>query len=198
MIITQMDSFGKDKLLITLDEEISFCLYQKEVHHLQLEPGAELTDTRYQEIRKEILIPRARKRTMYLLERMDRTEAQLREKLRQGRYPEDIIENAIAYVKGFHYVDDLRYAESYVRCYSQSKSRRLLYQELVGKGVPRDLIEQALEEEYETEDESAKIVRWLEKKHYSAEEADPRQRQRMYQFLLRKGFRSGDIRKALN
>lgn len=198
MIITQMDSFGKDKLLITLDEEISFCLYQKEVHHLQLEPGAELTDTLYQEIRKEILIPRARKRTMYLLERMDRTEAQLREKLRQGRYPEDIIENAIAYVKGFHYVDDLRYAESYVRCYSQSKSRRLLYQELVGKGVPRDLIEQALEEEYETEDESAKIARWLEKKHYSTEEADPKQRQRMYQFLLRKGFRSGDIRKVLN
>lgn len=197
MIITQMDSFGKDKLLITLDEEISFCLYQKEVHHLQLEPGAELTDTRYQEIRKEILIPRARKRTMYLLEKMDRTEAQLREKLRQGRYPEDIIENAIAYVKGFHYVDDLRYAESYVRCYSQSKSRRLLYQELVGKGVPRDLIEQALEEEYETEDESAKIVRWLEKKHYSAEEADPKQRQRMYQFLLRKGFRSGDVLRLL-
>lgn len=197
MIITQMDSFGKDKLLITLDEEISFCLYQKEVHHLQLEPGAELTDTLYQEIRKEILIPRARKRTMYLLEKMDRTEAQLREKLRQGRYPEDIIENAIAYVKGFHYVDDLRYAESYVRCYSQSKSRRRLYQELVGKGVPRDLIEQALEEEYETEDESAKIVRWLEKKHYSAEEADPKQRQRMYQFLLRKGFRSGDILRLL-
>lgn len=197
MIITQMDSFGKDKLLITLDEEISFCLYQKEVHHLQLEPGAELTDTLYQEIRKEILIPRARKRTMYLLEKMDRTEAQLREKLRQGRYPEDIIENAIAYVKGFHYVDDLRYAESYVHCYSQSKSRRRLYQELVGKGVPRDLIEQALEEEYETEDESAKIVRWLEKKHYSAEEADPKQRQRMYQFLLRKGFRSGDVLRLL-
>lgn len=197
MIIAQMDSFGKDKLLITLDEEISFCLYQKEVHHLQLEPGAELTDTLYQEIRKEILIPRARKRTMYLLEKMDRTEAQLREKLRQGRYPEDIIENAIAYVKGFHYVDDLRYAESYVRCYSQSKSRRRLYQELVGKGVPRDLIEQALEEEYETEDESAKIVRWLEKKHYSAEEADPKQRQRMYQFLLRKGFRSGDVLRLL-
>lgn len=197
MIITQMDSFGKDKLLITLDEEISFCLYQKEVHHLQLEPGAELTDTLYQEIRKEILIPRARKRTMYLLEKMDRTEAQLREKLRQGRYPEDIIENAIAYVKGFHYVDDLRYAESYVRCYSQSKSRRRLYQELVGKGVPRDLIEQALEEEYETEDESAKIVRWLEKKHYSAEEADPKQRQRMYHFLLRKGFRSGDVLRLL-
>lgn len=197
MVITQMDSFGKDKLLITLDEEISFCLYQKEVHHLQLEPGAELTDTLYQEIRKEILIPRARKRTMYLLEKLDRTEAQLREKLRQGRYPEDIIENAIAYVKGFHYVDDLRYAESYVRCYSQSKSRRLLYQELVGKGVPRDLIEQALEEEYETEDESAKIVRWLEKKHYSAEEADPKQRQRMYQFLLRKGFRSGDVLRLL-
>ena len=197
MIITQMDSFGKDKLLITLDEEISFCLYQKEVHHLQLEPGVELTDTLYQEIREEILIPRARKRTMYLLEKMDRTEAQLREKLRQGRYPEDIIENAIAYVKGFHYVDDLRYAESYVRCYSQSKSRRRLYQELVGKGVPRDLIEQALEEEYETEDESAKIVCWLEKKHYSAEEADPKQRQRMYQFLLSKGFRSGDVLRLL-
>ena len=193
MIITQIDSFGKDKLLITLDEEITFCLYQKEAHHLQLEPDAELTEAQYQEIREEILIPRARKRTMYLLEKMDRSEAQLREKLRQSRYPEDIIENAIVYVKGFHYVDDLRYACNYVRCHGQAKSRRLLSLELMQKGVPRELIEQALEEEYEDGDESAKIARWLERKHYNAQEADQKQRQRIYQFLLRKGFRSGDI-----
>lgn len=197
MTISQIDSFGKDKLLLTLDEDISFPLYQKEVQHLQLEQGAELMEVQYHKIREEILIPRARKRTMYLLEKMDRTEAGLREKLRQGRYPEDIVEDAVAYVKSYHYVDDLRYALSYVRCHGQNKSRRLLYQELSGKGVSRDLIEQALEEAYEDGDESAKIARWLDKKHYSAEEANPKEKQRMYQFLLRKGFRSGDIWKLL-
>ena len=197
MRITHVEPEGKDKLLIVLDEGIVFCLYQKETHHLELEPGAELTEARYRQIREEILIPRARKRVMYLLEKMDRTEAQLRDKLGQGHYPEDIIEDAIAYVKKFHYVDDLRYACNYVRGGSKTKSSRLLALELARKGVPRAIIQQALQEEYDAEDESVKISRWLEKKHYCSEEADRKQKQRMYQFLLRKGFRSEDILREL-
>lgn len=197
MIITHVEPVGKDKLRIALDEGGGFCLYRKEACHLQLEPGSELTDAQYGKIREEILIPRARKRTLYLLEKMDRTEAQLRDKLRQGYYPEAIIEDAIAYVKKFHYVDDLRYACNYVRAGSKTKSRRLLALELAGKGISRELAQQALQEEYDTEEESVKISRWLDKKHYCPEEADQKQKQRMYQFLLRKGFRSEDILKEL-
>lgn len=141
----------------------------------------------------ENLLLRAKKRAMHLLERMDRTEAQLREKLRQNQYPEDVIEEAVAYVKQFHYIDDFRYACNYIRYREQNTSRRKLAMDLAQKGVARELIDRALEEEYIEENESARILKWLEKKNYDADHADIKQKQKMYQFLLRKGFRSEDI-----
>lgn len=49
---------------------------------------------------------------MHLLEDMDRSEAGLREKLKAGLYPEDLIEAAVTYVKSFGYLNDVRYAEN--------------------------------------------------------------------------------------
>ena len=158
-----------------------------------LQEGVELTREQFQEICQETLIKRARKRTMHLLEKMDRTEEQLRTKLKQGFYPEDIIEDAIDYVKGYHYVDDLRYAQNYVRCHRDNKSRRMIQMQLQGKGVPREYIWQALEEEYEEESERGQILALVRKKEYSSQCADIREKQKMYRFLMRRGFSSNDI-----
>ena len=75
-------------------------------------------------------------------------------------------------------------------------SRLQLKMKLTQKGVPRDVIEKALEEECSGE-ESAQIARLLEKRKFVAEEADEREFQRTYQYLLRRGFRSSDILKVM-
>ena len=77
------------------------------------------------------LSKRAKLRCMHLLERRDYTEKQLRDKLRLGKtqYPPEIIDEAIAYVKAYHYVDDARYARQYVECMKVKKSRRQIEQE---------------------------------------------------------------------
>ncbi len=198
MQIERIEETGKGKITVHLENGSSFTVYRKEVRQFELKPGAELDEGEWERICSEILIPRARKRAMYLLERMDRTEVQLREKLRQDLYPEDVIEDTIDYVKGFHYVDDFRYACNYAQGQGQSKSRRLLALELARKGVSREDIDKALAEEYDGEEETRKIQHWIEKKHYDPETADVKEKQRLYQFLLRKGFRSEDILKALS
>ncbi len=58
---------------------------------------------------------RAKLRAMHLLTAMARTESGLREKLRQGMYTEDVVDQAIAYVKSFGYIDDYKYAEQFVQ-----------------------------------------------------------------------------------
>lgn len=198
MLVERIEESGKGKMKVYLDDGRSFTVYRKEVRGQNLEPGAEVTDGQLSEIYSGILIPRARKRAMHLLEQMDRTEAQLREKLRQNAYPDDIAEDAVAYVKKFHYIDDRRYALNYIRYRSQNQSRRQLSQALLRKGVSREIIEEALSEEYGQEDETGKIHRWLEKKHYDPAVASLKDRQRIYQFLLRKGFRSEDILRVLS
>lgn len=196
MLVTRLEELARGKRRVWLEGGPRLVLYRREVEELELQEGSELTPQRYREILTTILIPRARKRAMHLLERMDRTEAQLREKLLQNEYPQEAVEDAVSYVKSFHYVDDQRYALNYVRYRCQSRSRRQLEAELARKGVDRELIRQALEEEC-SQDEGEKILRWMEKKHYDPAAARQKEKQRMYQFLLRKGFRWEDIMRYL-
>lgn len=198
MQVMQISGLDKKRMRIFLEDGRSFVLYRGEVRRYSLEEGAELSDGQYEEICSEILKKRARRRTMHLLEKMDRTETQIREKLRQGFYPEEIIEDAVAYVKGYHYLDDSRYAENYVRNQREKKSRRKIQMELMAKGIDRELAEQTLEEECQRENEQELILKWVEKKHYSAQTADLKEKQRMYQFLMRKGFQSDDILHVLD
>lgn len=198
MQIVRISELDKKRVKIVLEDRTYFPLYKAEQRRYDLTEGAELSSEQFQEIKTEILIKRARKRTMHLLERMDRTEAQLRDKLRQGYYPDDVIEDAITYVKSYHYVDDLRYAQNYVRSHKEQKSQRKLQMELLSKGVPKQMITEALEEEYQQENERELILKWIEKKQYCAQEADIKEKRRMYQFLLRKGFQSDDILHVLD
>lgn len=130
---------------------------------------------------------RAKKRALYLLERMDRTEQQLREKLKSSDYPEEVIEEAIEYVKSFHYLDDERYAENFTRYKKENMSRQQIKQKLMLKGVSKDIIQNAIEEEYDV-DESIHIRNILEKKHFSYETADEGEFRRVYGYLLRRGL----------
>lgn len=127
---------------------------------------------------------------------MDRTEQQLREKLKSSDYPEEVIEEAIEYVKSFHYLDDERYAENFTRYKKENMSRQQIKQKLMLKGVSKDIIQNAIEEEYDV-DESIHIRNILEKKHFSYETADEGEFRRVYGYLLRRGFRSNDILKEM-
>ena len=133
---------------------------------------------------------------MYILQRMERTEYQLRRKLQENGYPEEIVECAMDYVKSFHYVDDYRYACTYIRYHQSEKSRLQIKMKLYERGVPSDLIEQALEDEY-TGEEDRLIDRLLEKKQYDADTMDQKEKQKIYQYLMRRGFRSDAIRQRM-
>lgn len=139
---------------------------------------------------------RAKKRALHLLERMDRTEHQLREKLRASEYPEEVIEEAIEYVKSFHYIDDERYAETFTRYKKEKMSRQQIKQKLMLKGVSREIISNAIEDEYDV-DETVHIRSILKKKHYAADVSDEGEFRRVYNYLLRRGFRSSDILKEM-
>lgn len=124
---------------------------------------------------------------------MDRTEAQLREKLLKAELDPEVVEQAIAYVYSYGYLDDERYVRNYIEYRKDQKSRRQLEQELqFRKGVSSELI-QKVYEELEPADEKALIRKHLEKKRYVPSECDERARQKLIAFLQRKGFRMGDI-----
>lgn len=182
----------KKKLKICLDNGDSFILYKGEAAKLSLFEKEVFDDAKYQQIMTDILGKRATKRAMHLLEQQERTEKQLRDKLVQGGYPEQCINQAIDYVKSYHYVDDYRYATVYIRYHQEKESRQKLTQKLMMRGISRELIQQALEEEFVV-DECAQIKELLRKRRYDPDNADEETRRKTAQFLMRKGFKSRDI-----
>lgn len=200
MIVTQLKGMSRSRYRIYVDDQFAFVLYGGELREFGIEEGKEISETVYQQIMTGILPKRAKKRALNLLESRDYTSGQLREKLRQGDYPAACIDEAIAYVKSYGYVDDLRYAKDFINYHLENKSRTRMEQDLMRKGVNRDIIEMAfdeLEQMGNRQDESAIIAQLLEKKKYDARTASKQDKQRMYGFLYRKGFHTDAISRAL-
>lgn len=191
-IVTEYKSMGNGKMRLCINDDCSMPVYAGEVKGLSLAEGRELSEELYQHILHEIVGRRAVKRAMHLLQRQERTERKLKEKLMQSGYPSEAIEDAVSYVKKYRYLDDERYARNYIQFHQEACSRMRLETDLVRRGVPRQLAQRCLEEEFSS-DEREKIRALLEKKHFSAEEADRREAARMYRFLAYRGFRACDI-----
>lgn len=144
------------------------------------------------------MIKQAKLKALSLLNYMDRTESQLRKKLKEKSFDEQTIDEVVEYVKSFGYINDVGYAERYVMNRQSAKSRQELYVALSQKGISKENIEHALGTCYESENELSTIYCLLEKKHFIAEEATEADKRRMYNYLLRKGFHREDVCKALN
>ncbi len=181
---------------IRLDNGADFVLYAGEVRRLGITEGEDFSDEQYDLLLQDILIPRAKQRALHLLEKQDRTESNLRRKLREGGYPETVIDEAVSYVVSYHYIDDRRFAENYIYFHKDSRSRQRIRQDLLMKGIDKELVDEVMEEGYET-DERALIKELLAKKHYDPDTADRKEKARMYRFLATRGFTPGDIMDAV-
>lgn len=200
MTITEITAITKSRYKVALEDGFTFVLYKGELRRFRLEQGREIPDEAYRSIIDEILPKRARLRCMNLLKSKDYTHKQLEDKLRQGGYPQEIIDDAVAYVESYGYVDDRRYVKDFISYNIQTKSRSRIENDLMRKGIRRELIFQSfeeLEEDGVSIDEEGLIHKLLFKKKYNAKTADINEKQKMYAFLYRKGFKPDIIRRVL-
>jgi regulatory protein len=200
MKVTQIEELSKARSRVYLDEEAAFVLYRGELRSFQVRQGEDLEQESYEAIMTQVLPRRAKQRAMHLLKNRDYTVKQLRDKLKEGGYPDRVIQEALDYVGSYRYTDDLRYALGFISSHAESRSRRRLEQDLLGRGIERETLEKAWEQWEEqggNQDEEAMIRELLEKKHFDPQRADQRERQRVYAFLMRKGFSGELVRRAV-
>lgn len=200
MQVTKIEELTKSRSKIYIDGEFAFVLYKGELRIHHVKEGENLTEEAYRAIMEEVLPKRAKLRAMNLLKNREYTTVQLRGKLEQGLYPQEVIEDALDYVASFHYTDDMRYALQYITCHENNRSRRRIEQDLQGKGIARETIQAAWntwESNGGEQDEDGMIRRLLEKRGYSPDTADYTERQRQAAFLMRKGFSGESIRRVL-
>ena len=166
----------------------------------------ELDDLLFEKIRKEIIIPRGKRYALSLLADRDYTEKKLRDKLKETGYNEDDRDEIIGYLKEKGFLDDLRYAKSYIRLAIKTKSRRYICGKLFEKGVSDDTVKQAFEEtETEFADTGinseelkfAALDRQIEKVLERTAADDRDSLTKAIQSLMRKGFHYSEIKQRI-
>ena len=200
MDVTDIRDIDKKRKKIYIDGEFAFVLYAGEIRDYKICVGQGISQAVYDEIMVTILPKRAKRRAMNLLQKRDYTEKQLRDKLSDGDYPKELIDDAISYVKSYKYLDDERYARDYITYHMSLRSKNRIIQDLAGKGISKDIYEGILDELY-NEDSDAEIEQikaLLVKKHFDPDMAQYEDKQKMIAFLMRKGYNLSDIKKAID
>lgn len=197
MTVTKIERVTKTRYRIYVDGQFAFILYKGELSRYLISEEEEITEETFERIRTEVILKRARLKAMHLLNDMDRTEGQLRTKLRQGGYTEDMVDAAVDYVKSFGYVNDDAYVRRFIMGRKERKSKREISGALCQKGIPKEQIDVAMEECYGKEDSHAAIRKILEKKKYDPATAQDAEKRRIMGYLTRKGFSYDDIRQVI-
>lgn len=200
MKVTEITELTKSRVKIYIDDAFAFVLYKGELRINHIKDGQEVDEADYQNIMEVLLPKRAKLRCMNLLKTKSYTRWQLTDKLKQGGYPEQVIEKALAYVTSYGYVNDEQYAKDYIEYHKTTRSRTRIMNDLYKKGILKETAENAWEETVGSEQkdiEQEQILKLLQKKHYDGKNATYEEKQKIMAFLFRRGFTMDAIRNAL-
>lgn len=195
MDVLEITEFDKKRKKVRFSNGRDLLLYYGELKKYKVSEGY-MDDSIFDAIMSEVIIPRAKKRAMHLIEKQDRSRKNISDKLKEGLYPNEAIEIALEYLESYGYIDEYRMAENYIRYYQSSRSKSRIIRDLKNKGIVDSVIEASIENNYEG-DETSLIETILSKKHYNPHEASYEDKAKMYRFLAYRGFSIDSINKAL-
>jgi regulatory protein len=190
-----------ERVNVYVDGEFRLALAQEVVLHAGLYSGDDVTEARIEELASEDLLWKARDSALNLLSFRARTATELRRRLKEKGFPEEVVERCVADLAERGLVDDSAFAETFVRdrVRLRPSGARRLAQELRVKGVDADTASEAIEEVLRSEDVSelelarVAVSKWARR---SGEDRD-RARRRLYGFLARRGFGGDTVRQIM-
>lgn len=134
-----------------------------------------------------------------LIEFRDRTEKELRGKLLEKGYDENIIEDEIAFLKDYGYINDARYAQRFVSDAVNLKKwgKIRIRTELLRKGVQGEIVDNAIEDAF-CEGSDNRLFDMMQKRFKDSDFGNIKERNRIFNFYMRRGFTPDEIKGAMN
>ena len=190
MIVTSIEQQKKDpdKYNVFVDGDFAFSLYMQDILFFKIKENCEIAEERYNYIINEVVYIKAQDKALNFLGYKMRTEKEMRDKLETYDYSEGVIERVMEFLLKYGYVDDFKYALSYIRQTQRLKpmGRLGIKMKLREYGVDDETIENAILESDIDEVEDAYNL--LIKKMRGKEEADEKEKKKYHDFLLRRGY----------
>ena len=190
MIITdiQQQKHKKNRFSVFVDDEFAFSIEGVDLLYYKLEANKEITKEKYQKITENIVFAKCRDKASSLLAYSPKTKKELKERLIKEDYPEETVQRVIELLEKYGYIDDAAYARAYIQDKFNLKGygRKKILCELRMKGISADTAENLIDE-YDL-DEVEKAMELLRKKYRDISSPDQKTKQKMYGYLLRRGY----------
>lgn len=193
--VVEIAPYNTKKVKVKLDNGFTFALYKGEVRKYNLKEDNYILDDIYNEIIYGILMKRARERALYLLKDSSKTRMQIREKLKKDYYPDVVVDETIDFLEKYNYINDYEFAMNYLERNIGTKSLYKMKNELYIKGIPKEIMEEALVNTEISEDDS--IRKLIDKKIKRYDLGNPKEKRKFYGLLQRNGYSYDVIQRAL-
>jgi regulatory protein len=176
---------NRQRVNVFIDDEYRCAMYAITAAWLHI--GQEISDEQLAQLLEKDAREAAMQQAMRLLERRERTTAEIERKLRQGGFDEALIAQVTARLQETGLINDARFAQRFVesRANAHPRSKRALAVELRQRGLSDAEIANATVEV----DEDAAAYRAALKQSRRLHALEwPEFRQKLGAFLLRRGF----------
>ncbi|OLS02538.1 regulatory protein RecX [Tissierella creatinophila] len=188
----------KDRVNIYIDHKFAFGLSLELKYIYDLKIDKDIDDDFIENVLKEEEARKAINTALNFLSYRQRSEREIRNKLKEKGYEKDYIERAIYFCKNQNYIDDESFAVNFVKdkINLNKFGTQRLKRELILKGIDGDIIESVLVEEDDDEYERALQIAT---KKYSTYKDDDKNKiyRKLGGFLQRKGYSFDIVNKIL-
>ncbi len=153
--------------------------------------GSEISDKQLEKIVSENEYDRAKEKAFFLLTYRDHSVYELKVKLRKRDFDEKVIDKTVEYLLENRYLDDKKFSEIYLNELLNTKrsGMMIIRKKLFQKGLSRELINNLLND-LDDEIFHNNCLFYLQKKKKLLEKNhDENIKNKLYNYLSRKGFR---------
>lgn len=184
---------NQERVSIYIDGKYDFSLDQGQLLSARLFTGKEITEKELQVLKDESAFGKALGRALDYIMRRPRSVKELRDYAWRKQWEPEMRDRVIARLQEKGYLDDVKFAEIWVRHRGLGKpiSARKLRLELKQKGITDDVADAALAVGNEFNEQGA-LRQLIAKKRARYEDE-----RKFIAYLMRQGFRYDDIRSGL-
>lgn len=184
----------KGRFLVTLDGGVLLRVTEEELLRFGLRPDMELDDGTLEALRASARTSSAKAQAANIIGSRPLSKRELTKRLVKKGNEETDAQAAADWLEELGAVDDEGYAAALVRHYgARGYGPQRLREELRRRGVPRELWDAALEEL----PDSGETLDALIQKRCRGDLTDPKERKRVCDALLRRGFSWGEVKAAM-
>ena len=195
----------KEWYLIYLNDGREILSYIDFIVKFKVKVGKQLTEEQIKEMKSESEVILAKEIAYRFISYKPRTLKEVSDKLKAKGFQSDLVSKVVEELKNYGFINDLEYARNFVLNRSRSKTlgELALRRELLSKGISSEIVDEVLSERENLIDEfeialdlaqgKLKQIKSLKKRKRGRDEY----KRRIYEFLLRRGFKFETINRVM-